>query len=93
MASDARPAKRHRSSGSRWLVLDDPLKLLAKVLCPPWEDDGEEVFTNPRIVPVAWEEATNADAAWAHEIAWTPRDGGAVAIHRLRPHATEVSLT
>ena len=43
MASDARPAKRHRSSGSRWLVLDDPLKLLAKVLCPPWEDDGEEV--------------------------------------------------
>ena len=85
MASDARPAKRHRSTGSRWLVLDDPLKLLAKVLCPPWEDDGDEVFTNPRILPVAWEEATNADAAWAHEIAWISRDGGAVAIHRLRP--------
>ena len=84
MASDARPAKRHRSSGSRWLVLDDPLKLLAKVLCPPWEDGGEEVFTNLHCA-VAWEETTNADAAWAHEVTWIPRDGGAVAIHRLRP--------
>ena len=34
---------------------------------------------------MAWEETTNADAAWVHEVAWIPRDGGAVAIHRLRP--------